>query len=317
MHPCPLCNSSSSVYQERLYDDRYGYPGFFNLYECQSCKHLFLDARFSGQELIDLYSKYYPRASFNVDSYQPYIRSSFWKEWFNGEKRAVSFVPKNVRVLDIGCGWGDTVGYHQSRGCDAYGVETDRNVEAVAKKYGLKIKIGVFNPDFFEEHYFDYVTMDQVLEHSLDPLNSLRGIRKVLKKGGFFIATFPNARGWGAKKYGAKWLHWHVPYHLQFFSRNSLQIAGERTGFKISSIQMITSSEWLFYQKLHLLTYPKAGRESLFWGKNSDWSRVDAKLVQGRDQLQNQHQSKVNHLLTRWMDGIGMGDNFLVTFKAV
>ncbi len=36
-------------------------------------------------------------------------------------------MPRNVRVLDIGCGFGESLGYYEARGCEAYGVEADEN----------------------------------------------------------------------------------------------------------------------------------------------------------------------------------------------
>ena len=41
-------------------------------YECGACGHRFLDSRFSDGELEQLYSRYYPRASFDPEQYRPH-----------------------------------------------------------------------------------------------------------------------------------------------------------------------------------------------------------------------------------------------------
>jgi len=170
-----------------------------------------------------------------------------------------------VRVLDLGCGFGESLGYHAARGCDVYGVEADENIRRVVEKFGYKVHVGLFDDRVYEPEFFDYVTMDQVIEHVTDPLLTLRGVARILKSGGKAILSTPNANGWGAKIFGRRWINWHAPYHLQFFSRDSMRIAAEQAGFEVTQVKTITNSEWLFYQWIHLVTYPKLGEPSWFW----------------------------------------------------
>lgn len=292
-----------------LYDDRYGYPGSFLLFECWACGHKLIKDEFSVELLSELYSKYYPRATFKVEDYKPYEEVSGFRAWLDGVmSSAFRWVPENVRVLDIGCGFGESLGYFKSRGCAAYGVEADENIRRVAERFGYKVHVGLFNPDIYEPDFFDYVTMAQVIEHVTDPVETLKGVARVLKPGGNAILSTPNSNGWGARVFGRRWINWHVPYHLQHFSINSMKIAAGKAGLEIKEYRTITSSEWLLYQWLHLITYPKMGEPSDFWSGKAYQSlkkRLLAKLGIGV------HLCKINHLVTRIFDAFSMGDNFV------
>ena len=71
-----------------------------------------------------------------------------------------------MRVLDVGCGFGQTLAYHAKRGCDAHGIDADENLLRVAERYGLNARVGLFKAADYPADSFDYVTLDQVIEHS-------------------------------------------------------------------------------------------------------------------------------------------------------
>lgn len=292
------------------YDDRYGYPGKFALMKCQHCGHEFLDCDLTSSQLIELYTNYYPRKSLDIASFKPHIEQGGFSAWFNGlTSSAFRWVPKNVRVLDVGCGFGESLGYHAARGCYVYGVEADENIRRVVKKFGYKVHVGLFDDRVYEPEFFEYVTMDQVIEHVIDPLLTLRGVARILKSGGKAILSTPNAGGCGAKVFGRRWINWHTPYHLQFFSKNSMRIAAEQAGFEVTQVKTITNSEWLFYQWIHLVTYPKLGEPSWFWSPQKDGTTFPQKLAVKL--LSMMHRTRINHLLTRIIDGLSRGDNFV------
>ncbi|MCM3901720.1 MAG: class I SAM-dependent methyltransferase [Pyrinomonadaceae bacterium] len=263
--------------------------------------------------LRDLYSNYYPRATFDLEWYQPHEEKFGLKAWLAGEKSsAFHWVPRNVRVLDIGCGFGASLGYHTARGCDVYGVEADENIRRVAEKFGYKVYVGPFDDSKYEAEFFDYVTMDQVIEHVTDPLSTLRGVARILKSGGTAILSTPNAGGWGAKFFGRHWINWHAPYHMQFFSRRSMQLSAEQAGLVVAEAKMITNSDWLRCQWIHLVSYPKLGEPSRFWLPNHDGMRMT--FLQRRF-IRAMHEMKINHLLTRVFDSVGLGDNYVFALK--
>ena len=306
---CPVCKHITNRLFLIKYDDRYGYPGTFQINLCPQCGHKFILGDFAPELLKKLYTDYYPRTSFDLNAYRPSPETKSFRSWFNGEKRsAYCWVPKNVRVLDIGCGFGETLGYHKSRGCDVYGVEADENIRRVAEKFGFKVHVGLFDPDNYEPDFFDYVTLDQVIEHVTDPLNTMRGIAKMLKPGGMAILSTPNSNGWGATVFGRRWINWHAPYHIQHFSLVSMTMAAEQAGLTVERVKTITSSEWLYYQWIHLLTYPEIDEPSLFWSPGGTRSFRIKLLLKILSLI---HLTKINHIITRFFDAISIGDNYL------
>jgi 2-polyprenyl-3-methyl-5-hydroxy-6-metoxy-1,4-benzoquinol methylase len=237
-----------------------------------------------------------------------------WEAWFNGFKSsAFRWVPKNIRVLDVGCGLGQSLGYHTARGCDVYGVEADENIRRVAEKFCYKVHVGLFDASIYEPNFFDYVTMDQVIEHVTDPVSTMRGVANILKPGGTAIFSTPNAGGWGAKLFGRRWINWHAPYHMQFFSHRSMRDAAQQAGLEVVKIKTITNSEWLNYQWIHLVTYPKRGEPSTFWSPNKGaLTRSQGRMLRLLDLI---HKTKINHLIARCFDSLGIGDNFVFVLR--
>jgi SAM-dependent methyltransferase len=229
--------------------------------------------------------------------------------WFRGDQASpFRWVPRNVRVLDIGCGFGESLGYHQSRGCDVYGVEADENIRRVADRFGYKVHVGLFDPNVYEAEYFDYVTMSQVIEHVIDPLQTLSGIHRILKPGGVAILSTPYASGWGARVFGQHWINWHAPYHLQFFSVRSMRMAAEKAGLKLEKTMTITPSAWLLCQWMHLACYPSEGEASVFWTPGHSKGRNQYLAMRLLNVL---HACKINHIFTRIFDMLNLGDNRL------
>lgn len=311
---CPICNELQTQVIMNLYDDRYGFEGTFPLLHCHKCAHKFLNCDLSTSQLTELYTNYYPRKSFNIANYKPYTEQSGLSSWLNGLScSAFRWVPKNVRVLDIGCGFGESLGYHTARGCDVYGIEADENICRVAEKFGYKVQVGLFDDKLYKQNFFDYVTMDQVIEHVTDPISILRGVARILKPDGIAILSTPNAHGWGARIFGKRWINWHSPYHLQFFTRESMKIAAQHAGLVISDVKTVTHSDWLHYQWIHLMTYPKPNKLSAFWSPHKTELGLYGKLVIKFFALA--HKTKINHCITRFFDTLSIGDNFVFILK--
>lgn len=282
--------------------------------KCLACGHAFLDARFNADDLGDMYSRFYPRKSMDVASHAPKKLLGGWQGWWLGERSAAfAWVPANSRVLDVGCGFGQSLGFHQARGCEAYGIEADENAQRVAQAHGLRITHGLFDGSGFPSEFFDAITFDQVAEHLVDPVATLGATRQLLKPDGRLILSVPNAQGWGARLFGRRWINWHTPYHLHFFSRRSIRVLAEKAGLRVEMERTLTHSDWLRYQWLHLINYPREGEPSAFWkpqpGSPSERSIWWARVVRAA------HQMGLNSLLTRLFDAIGRGDNRIVVMR--
>jgi SAM-dependent methyltransferase len=305
---CPICGSTDIKKKLDKYDDRYACPGMFEICVCKNCGHLFITLE-KNMDIGKLYTEFYPRKDCSFNYQRPLFNNrKRFKKWLNGENgSAFLYVPEKVKVLDIGCGVCDSLLYHQSRGCDATGIEADENVRFLKEKLNVNLMIGEFKKELFENESFDFVTMDQVIEHFEKPLEKLEEINKILVQNGKIVLTTPNASGWGVKIFGKYWINWHSPYHLNLFTKKSIKTALERSGFKNIEIKTVTSSEWIRYQWIHLLFYPKYGQASVFWcNEKFKWSLM-------RFLFNVLYRAKIYHIITRFFDVLGIGDNMIIT----
>jgi 2-polyprenyl-3-methyl-5-hydroxy-6-metoxy-1,4-benzoquinol methylase len=276
---------------------------------CPTCGHKVLGTCFTEPELSALYGSYYPRGVLPIDDFRPKVELHGFGTWLEGERAsAFRWVPENVRVLDIGCGRGETLAYHASRGCDAHGIDADENLLTIAERYGLNARAGLFHAEDYEPESFDYVTLDQVIEHAVDPRSLLRDVATVLRPGGVAIVTTPNSNGWGGRLLGRWWINWHVPYHLHQFSGRSLVLLAAQSGLEVMSLRTLTNSRWLRYQWMHRFSRPPEGKPSPFWDPRRSKRRLRPRPNRVGWWL---YRAKVFHVATRAADGVGLGDNYL------
>ncbi len=102
-----------------------------------------------------------------------------------------------IRVLDIGCGFGALLG--RVKGlypyAEVYGIELVPAVAEIAAHMG-KVLCGDVEKDQlpWEEGYFDYIIMGDVLEHLMDPEDVLKRLRKHVKGSGHILVSMPNVK---------------------------------------------------------------------------------------------------------------------------
>ncbi|OBF90852.1 hypothetical protein A5791_16155 [Mycobacterium sp. 852002-51163_SCH5372311] len=81
-----------------------------------------------------------------------------------------------LRIIDIGCGRGDTVAWLRAQGWDAYGIDISPDYIERGRRYLAAggddpARLQVMNADFsypFPDNMFDVVLSDQVIEHVAD-----------------------------------------------------------------------------------------------------------------------------------------------------
>ena len=97
------------------------------------------------------------------------------------------------RVLDLGCRDGALTQAY-ARGNEVVGVDADREALAEAEKLGIEAHwADLDQPLQFPEASFDVVIAGELLEHLRDPRHVVAEIRRVLRPGGTFVGSVPNA----------------------------------------------------------------------------------------------------------------------------
>lgn len=128
------------------------------------------------------------------------------------------------RVLDLGCRDGALTESYAS-GNDVVGVDADKEALAEAARRGIETHwADLDQPLQFGEESFDVVVAGELLEHLRDPHRLVAEIRRVLRPGGTFVASVPNAyRLKGRLRFLAGRAPESDPTHLQMFSPSDVQ----------------------------------------------------------------------------------------------
>jgi SAM-dependent methyltransferase len=97
------------------------------------------------------------------------------------------------RVLDLGCRDG-ALSRVYAEGNSLVGVDADREALAEAEKLGIETRwADLDEPLPFEDASFDVAVAGELLEHLRDPQRVVGEVRRVLRPGGTFVASVPNA----------------------------------------------------------------------------------------------------------------------------
>ncbi len=137
---------------------------------------------------------------------------------------AIPAVVKNGKVLDIGCGAGDTLLSLKSLGWNVYGLDIDSSAVRAANRRGLKnVSYGSFRDmKKYPNSFFDAIRLYHVIEHLNDPQRCLSLIFKKLKKGGELIIGTPNAKSVVARIFGVYWYNLDAPRHAYVYTPEAL-----------------------------------------------------------------------------------------------
>lgn len=123
------------------------------------------------------------------------------------------------RVLDLGCRDGALTRTYLE-GNEVVGVDADRDALAEAAKLGIETQwADLDQPLELPDESFDVGVAGELLEHLRDPQRLVAEIRRVLRPGGTFVASVPNAY---RLKNRLRFLRGrapeHDPTHLQMFA---------------------------------------------------------------------------------------------------
>jgi SAM-dependent methyltransferase len=99
-----------------------------------------------------------------------------------------------LRVLDLGCRTG-ALTQHYAEGNTVVGVDVDRSaLEQAEARLGIEtVWTDVEEELPFPDNSFDVVVAGELLEHLADPGAVVAHVRRVLRPGGRFVGSVPNA----------------------------------------------------------------------------------------------------------------------------
>ncbi len=140
--------------------------------------------------------------------------------------------PDQIRVLEVGMGWGDWSRMAQAHGLNVVGYEL--SVQRI--EHARKMGVTVIDDLTVVEDDFDYIYANQVFEHLSNPVQTLQALRQRLKPAGFVYIRVPDGRGVASGLAQRGWTPdldaIHPLEHINCFTRKTLIELGARAGLK-------------------------------------------------------------------------------------
>jgi len=143
-------------------------------------------------------------------------------EKYRKKKQIIS--KKDVKILDYGCGKGESViwfkekGYNNTYGVDINPIRIKNGIKLLSEKGYSKIFLELFDKNgriSFPENYFDFVFSNQVFEHIEDINKVIKEIFRITKENGEGFHIFP-------VKWGLLEGHLYMPF-IHWIPKNNLR----------------------------------------------------------------------------------------------
>jgi len=280
---CPVCNGEKRKLLHRELVDGIFFcaEGEWSLYGCEQCDSAYLDPRPTASSIHRAYSSYYthepeqttgaklsPLRQFMRRAANGYRNRRFGSQYLPASDLAssvITFLPRlkaNINrqfrylprtipqpksVLDVGFGGGAFLKRAADAGWRVLGVDPDPVAVANAEKLGLDVKQGGIEVarDFGEQ--FSYITLNHVIEHVYEPIETLRCAFELLSPGGELWIETPNVLSFGHAIYGSSWFGLDPPRHLVLFNWTSMTESLQEVGFReIRRVPTPGAASWLF-----------------------------------------------------------------------
>jgi len=239
---CPLCKQQAII----LTRDHPGYlePARFSIAECSSC-----DVQFANpmEPSESVYERIYEHAATlpGYSRYAWYADQVFRRKnplrWLESQEEMYAFIGSELerrggarvgRVVEVGSGLGYLTYALRSAGYDVRGLElSERAVQASRARFGNFFEVCDVTQSTLQTGIADAVILTEVIEHVPDPCALLRGIRRMLRPGGFALITTPNKSAAPRDSY---WCTDNPPVHFWWFSETSMCRLAEASGLIVS-----------------------------------------------------------------------------------
>lgn len=229
---CPSCGSRKF---KVIYEDN---PS--NIVECVNCELCFFNPQPTAEYLQEYYS--------SDKGYMPSIEENFisFKKDPSGWKSSADFIfskilkhlntEESIKILDVGSAYGFFLSFAKERGHEIYGVEVSKKTSLFSKELGLNVQNCTLLEANFAANFFNLITMNNVLEHTLNPAKQLARAHDLLSNNGLIYIAVPNYDSIVSRVDKFFWKMKSWPNHLFYFTEKTLSRFLEQSGFKILEV---------------------------------------------------------------------------------
>jgi SAM-dependent methyltransferase len=138
-----------------------------------------------------------------------------------------------ARLLDVGCGTGQTLAEAARRGWETVGVDLVPDaVQQAVERFGLDARNVALEESGLPERSFDVVATTQVLEHQLDGPGFLASIARWARPGGYLFIEVPNWNGAVRRADREGWVLLRPHEHVAHYTTKTLSRTVRRAGLE-------------------------------------------------------------------------------------
>ncbi len=257
---CSVCGGSSyqRLFSDRNRRDNIDCSGSYA--QCQECSLVYLLERPAWEEIVKFYSsadkdhtgnagcadtgKLKQQAEISVPGWKRFLR----KTRFRPHSWPLERVPNGAKkLLDLGCGNGVKLFEFAKRGYEVWGVDVGKDSIRLCQELlpeGHFIQ-GELQETGLPDGYFNYIRIDNALEHVPNPKEVIAECRRLLCSGAQLMVYVPNGRSLSMQFLKGNSISAWIPFHLQLFTRKSLKRVLEEAGFKDIHIYEYNLASWL------------------------------------------------------------------------
>ena len=230
--PCPQCGAhDAAVLVHQSFEEMPG-RSLVDAYDvvcCRACGLAYADGLPAAADFARYYaemSKYEHEASEGVTSPEDRARCEAVVDLVD------AYVTDRSRpVLDIGCSTGALLAAFSDRGyADVEGIDPSPACAVAARRaFGVHVRTGFAGDVTRLERRYGLVLLSAVLEHLLDPVQTLKDVHQAIDAGGLLFVEVPDVEGFSAGAI-APFQEFSVE-HINYFSAQSLRSVGGVAGF--------------------------------------------------------------------------------------
>lgn len=227
--PCVVCDAQAPTFL-------FSKDGY-SIVQCRHCELVYVGEDPAGIDFEKIYDEsYYTGGSHQVFSNylgeeRPRRASARRRVW------ALRLLRRSGRLLDVGCAAGFFLA-EARRYYTVQGVELSEFSSTFARDhFGLEVFTGTMQQARLPAKSFDLITLWDVIEHVPDPDAVLAEAARLLKADGRLILTTGDIGSAYAQRKGAQWHLLAPPWHMYYFSRDTIEKLGAKAGLKVAGYQ--------------------------------------------------------------------------------
>jgi len=213
---CRICNSEQ-------FEPRFGKKGF-RIERCLHCDLTQVTNPTNSTEITADYEKDFFDNFYQKLQSDPKRQHYEYRKFNHRLEEIEKKLGRKGTILDVGCSFGFFLHAALKRGWEAYGLEISEFAANYARvNFGLDVVNKPLNEANFDPGFFDAVTLWNVIEHLEEPIEVVREIYRILKRGGVLVLTTGNVESPLARLQRGNWRMLIPPIHLSHFSPSTIK----------------------------------------------------------------------------------------------